>query len=154
MSYKLVFLPPVNDRHHAWADGILAEVSDIDILFAQSRDQALVELADARAAFGTLDAELLAAAPALEWLAAPAAGPRPEFYFPELVASDVIVTNQRGIYNDHISAHIMAFVLAFAQGLADEEARERVLHAESDREMWGALGDAIRSQTITRVAPA
>ena len=27
------------------------------------------------------------------------------------------VTNQRGIYSDHISAHIMAFVLAFARGL-------------------------------------
>lgn len=117
MSYKFVFLPPVNDRHHAWADGILAEVGDIDILFAESPDQARAALADARAAFGTLDAELLAAAPALEWLACPAAGPRPEFYFPELVASDVIVTNQRGIYNDHISAHIMAFVLAFSRGL-------------------------------------
>lgn len=117
MSYKLVFLPPVKDRHRAWAEGVRSEVKDIDIVLAETRNQALTELRDARAAFGTLDAELLAAAPGLEWLAAPAAGPRPEFYFPELVASDVIVTNQRGIYNDHISAHIMAFVLAFSRGL-------------------------------------
>jgi phosphoglycerate dehydrogenase-like enzyme len=35
----------------------------------------------------------------------------------ELIDSDVVVTNQREIYNDHIGAHIMAFVLAFARGL-------------------------------------
>jgi len=64
-----------------------------------------------------LDAELLAAASELQWLAAPAAGPRPQFYFPELVASDVTVTNIRGIYSDHISAQIMSYVLAFARGL-------------------------------------
>ena len=29
----------------------------------------------------------------------------------------MIVTNTRGIYNDYISSHIMAFVLAFAKGL-------------------------------------
>ncbi len=117
MSYRFVFLPPVNDNHRRWAESVRAEVDDIDILFAESREQALTELAEARAAFGTLDAELLAAAPALEWLAAPAAGPHPGFYFPELVTSNVIVTNQRGIYNDHIAVHIMAFVLAFARGL-------------------------------------
>ena len=48
----------------------------------------------------------------------------------------------------------LQILAAIAQGLADEEARERVLRAESDRELWAALGEAIRSQTITRVAPA
>jgi phosphoglycerate dehydrogenase-like enzyme len=116
MSYTFVFLPPVAERHRAWAEAVRAAVPDIDIRFAEDRDQALAALPTARGAFGTLDAELLAAAPALEWLAAPAAGPRPEFYFPELVSSQVTVTNQRGIYNDHIAAHILAFVLAFARG--------------------------------------
>ena len=48
----------------------------------------------------------------------------------------------------------LQILAAIAQGLADEEARERVLQAESDRELWTALGEAIRSQTIARVAPA
>src|SRR5205807_7685595 len=39
------------------------------------------------------------------------------YYFGELVAPPVVVTNFREIYNDHIGAHIMAFVLAFARGL-------------------------------------
>ena len=38
------------------------------------------------------------------------------YYYSELVAHPLIVTNFREIYNDHISAHILAFVLAFARG--------------------------------------
>ncbi|HXC29239.1 MAG TPA: D-2-hydroxyacid dehydrogenase, partial [Stellaceae bacterium] len=45
--------------------------------------------------------------------AAPPAG----YYYPELVAHPVEITNFREIYNDHIGAHVMAFVLAFARGL-------------------------------------
>jgi len=50
MSYKFVFLPPVNDRHRAWAEDVRSEVQDIEIVLAQSRNQALKELGDARAA--------------------------------------------------------------------------------------------------------
>src|SRR5215510_5234373 len=46
----------------------------------------------------------------------PTSSPPPGFYYPELVAHPVVVTNFREIYNDHIGAHIMAFVLAFARG--------------------------------------
>ncbi len=117
MSYKFVFLPPASDRHRQWAEAIRAALPDLDVSVCPDWAAALGELAEARGAFGTLDAELLAAASELQWLAAPAAGPRPQFYFPELVASDVTVTNIRGIYSDHISAQIMSYVLAFARGL-------------------------------------
>jgi phosphoglycerate dehydrogenase-like enzyme len=53
----------------------------------------------------------------LRWLQAPQAAPPAGFYYPELIAHPVVVTNFREIYNDHIGAHIMAFVLAFARGL-------------------------------------
>ncbi|MBI92550.1 MAG: hydroxyacid dehydrogenase [Gemmatimonadaceae bacterium] len=117
MSYKFVFLPPASDRHRQWAEAIRAALPDLDVSVCPDRAVALGELAEARGAFGTLDAELLAAASELQWLAAPAAGPRPQFYFPELVSSDVTVTNIRGIYSDHISTQIMSYVLAFARGL-------------------------------------
>ena len=48
----------------------------------------------------------------------------------------------------------LQIVAAIAHGLSDAEARERVEQAESDTELWAALGEAIRSQTIARVAPA
>jgi phosphoglycerate dehydrogenase-like enzyme len=75
------------------------------------------EIADADAAFGTLSPSLLKQADKLRWLQAPAIAPPAGYYFPELVAHPVVVTNFRGIFNEHIAAHIMAFVLAFARGL-------------------------------------
>ena len=117
MSYRFMFLPPVDDRRRRWADALGEQVPEIEILLPGSREEALARIGEVRGAFGALDPELLSAARQLTWLCAPAAGPGPGFYFPELVDSDVTVTNQRGIYSDHISAHIMAFVLAFARGL-------------------------------------
>ncbi len=71
----------------------------------------------ADAAFGTLPADLLAKARRLRWLQAPQAAPPAGYYYSELVSHPLTVTNFREIYNDHISAHILAFVLAFARGL-------------------------------------
>jgi len=117
MRFKFVMLPPAGTRHREWAARISAAVPEADIALCTTRQAALNALRTAGAAFGTLDAGLLEAAPRLKWLACPAAGPSPDFYFSELVASPVVVTNMRGIYSDHISAHIMAFVLAFARSL-------------------------------------
>jgi len=115
MRFKFAMLPPAGDRHREWAARISAAVPEVDVAVCTTHRAALRALRPARAAFGTMDPELLEAAPELEWLVCPAAGPSPGFYFPELVASPVVVTNMRGIYSDHISAHIMAFVLAFAR---------------------------------------
>ena len=117
MSFKFVLLPPPGDFLHRLAARIEAAVPEANAVVCEDRARALEELADAPAAFGFMDPGLLAAAGGLEWLACPAAGPVPSFYFPELVASDVVVTNTRGIYSDHIGVHIMAFVLAFARHL-------------------------------------
>jgi len=117
MSRRFLFLPPSSPRTSEWADSVRAAVPDLDVVVCNSRDEALSALPAAHGAFGTMDPELLAAAGQLEWLACPAAGPSPSFYFPELVASSVTVTNMRGVYNDHISVHILSFVLAFARGL-------------------------------------
>jgi phosphoglycerate dehydrogenase-like enzyme len=72
---------------------------------------------DVDAAYGDIVPELFERASNLKWIACPAAGPRAGYYHKPLVESDVVVTNTREIYNDHISAHIMSYVLAFARGL-------------------------------------
>jgi phosphoglycerate dehydrogenase-like enzyme len=89
----------------------------MNVVVAESQEDALREIADADAAFGTLTPELVQRASRLKWLQAPAIAPPAGYYFPELQAHPVVVTNFRGIFNDHIAAHIMAFVLAFARGL-------------------------------------
>ena len=113
---RFLFLPPATDREREWVRALAAEISELEVLVCSTREDAHNELPTAAGAYGVMDVQLLASAPNLKWLACPQAGPPPEFYFPELVSSPVIVTNMRGIFNDCISEHIMAFVLAFSRG--------------------------------------
>ena len=114
---RFIMLPPASDRIRTWAAAIGQAVPELDVVVCATRREALEALPQTRAAYGQLDPELLSAASRLEWLACYAAGPSPGYYFPQLIDSPVTVTNTRGIYNDHISCHIMAFVLAFSRGL-------------------------------------
>ena len=61
----------------------------------------------------------------LQWIQSPQAGPKAGYYHEGLVQSDVVVTNMRGIFSDHISAHIMSYVLSFARGLHVYRDRQR-----------------------------
>src|SRR5438105_6962461 len=115
-AFKFVFLPPQSDTVRQWAATLSGKVPQMEVSLP-NRDDAGREIANADAAFGTLSADLLARADKLRWLQAPAIAPPAGYYFPELVAHPVVVTNFRGIFNEHIAAHIMAFVLAFARGL-------------------------------------
>ena len=117
MSFKFVFLSAENEQMQAYARAMSDVAPGLEVVYAEDRSAQLAALPGAKACFGTLDPALLAAADQLEWLAAPAAGPPKGYYFDELIASSVQVTNFRGIFNDHISAHIMAFVLCFARGM-------------------------------------
>ena len=135
MNRRFLFLPPITGGVERYAESVRRALPDLDVVLCHSREHALEALPSAHGAYGTLDAELLAAAPVLEWLACPQAGPPPKFYFPELIASAVTVTNVRGVYNDHISEHIMAFVLAFSRGL-------HIYIPQQTRGEWTSAGEA------------
>ncbi len=51
----------------------------------------------------------------LRWICAARAGLGGDWLYDVLVRSDVVVTNMRGGYNEHLSAHAVAFLLAFAR---------------------------------------
>ena len=117
MPLKLLFLPPQRAQTREWARTVAEKVPAIQVVVAESIEDARREIVDADAAFGTLPADLLAPAARLRWLQAPAIAPPAGYYYAELVRHPVEVTNFRGIFNEHIAAHIIAFVLAFARGL-------------------------------------
>jgi phosphoglycerate dehydrogenase-like enzyme len=104
---------PVED----WACAVSAAAPGLQVSIAHDRTEALRLLPQADAAFGTLDAQLLAQAQKLAWLQAPQAAPPAGYFFPELVDHPVQVTNFRGIYNDHVAVHAVAMLLALARGL-------------------------------------
>lgn len=95
----------------------------LEVVVVDDDRSALAALEGADAAYGTLPAGW--EAPGLRWLQAPMAAPPFGYFTPELAAHPVVVTNMRGIYNDHIATHVMAFVLAFARGLPTHAANQQ-----------------------------
>jgi phosphoglycerate dehydrogenase-like enzyme len=116
-SFKFVMLPPQTGTSRSWGKRLAETAPEARVVVAEDAATAAREIADAEAAFGWLTRELLANATRLRWLQAPQAAPPAGYYYPELIAHPLAVTNFRGIFNDHIGAHILAFVLAFARGL-------------------------------------
>ena len=115
MAFKLVICPPNYQEH--WPDLLRREIPDIDVQVCPTLGEAMEVIGEADAAFGDIVPELLERAHNLKWIACPQAGPHAGYYHRSLIDSDVVVTNTREIYNDHISAHIMSLLLAFARGL-------------------------------------
>eukprot|EP01045_Picozoa_sp_COSAG04_P018158 COSAG04_NODE_1660_length_6022_cov_5.271146_5_plen_343_part_00 len=111
--FKMVFLGGGGNVDRIVED-LAAHSPDSLTVVVTERDgyEARHELADADGAYGTLTPELLAAAPNLQWLQCPAAAPVGDYYFDELVASDVTVTNMRGIYDEELSIHMLTLMLA------------------------------------------
>jgi phosphoglycerate dehydrogenase-like enzyme len=116
-QFTLLMLPPQRDLTRQWAKRLADTVPGLNIVVAEDKETAEAAIVTADAVFGTLPPDLLAKARRLRWLQAPQAAPPAGYYYPELIAHELTVTNFREIFNDHISAHILAFVLAFARGL-------------------------------------
>ena len=120
MGFKLLLLTEGLEDGRGldrWPDLLRQAVPDIDVAVCDSTGEAMEVIGEVDAAFGHIGADLFQRATRLRWLACPQAGPKAGYYHTPMIESDVVVTNVRGIYNDHISAHIISFVLAFARGL-------------------------------------
>ncbi|GAA1533011.1 D-2-hydroxyacid dehydrogenase [Kribbella lupini] len=113
---KLVLVPPQRESEAGWADRLMADVPGLTVL-SPDPSQAADALRTADAAYGVLPAELLAVTTRLRWLQAQQAGPPPGFYYPELVAHPLVVTNMRATYTDHVAEHTLALVLSLTRGL-------------------------------------
>jgi len=144
MKLKLVMMPPQADLSRKWAARLQRELPGYVVVVPESDEDARREIADADAAYGWVPPEALPDAKKLRWLQNPFAGPFPNYYYPELIAHPVMVTNPRGIYSDHIAHHIMTFVLALARGMPDylEAQRQRRWDKNARRHPYIYLAEA------------
>ena len=124
MGFKLVIMAngPIHthiteQQAEEWPRRLRELVPDIEIASCPSVEEAMDAIGEADAVFGDVIPELFDRASRLRWIQSPRAAPRPGYYHPALVDSDVVVTNMRGIFSDHIGPHIMAFLLAFSRGM-------------------------------------
>ena len=120
MSFKLLLYAPDGHPEHnlqTWPEALKNLIPDIEVTVADSEGEAIESIRDVDAAFGNIGLTIFRHANNLKWLACPQAGPSAGWYHSDLISSNVVVTNTRDIYNDHISTHILSFILAFARGL-------------------------------------
>jgi phosphoglycerate dehydrogenase-like enzyme len=113
MSFTILLLGPEVDP--SWPEKIMRAVPGASAkAFAAAADAAdAIEEADA--VYGTVPPELFARARKLRWICAARAGLGGDWFYDALVRSDVVVTNMRGSYNEHLAQHAVAFLLAFAR---------------------------------------
>lgn len=109
----MILLPPYAEPD--WPELIRQAVPGSEVLAFDHPEAAADAIVEADAAYGTVPPELFARAQRLRWIAAPLAGLGPDWFHPDLIASNVMVTNMRGIYNEHLASHLMGFVLAFSR---------------------------------------
>jgi phosphoglycerate dehydrogenase-like enzyme len=93
------------------------------VTYADGGD-ALAKVGAAEGYYGTPTLELLRAAPRLRWIQVASAGVE-SVLFPELVASEVTLTNAKVIYGSHLADHLMAFILAFNRNLPQLRQRQQ-----------------------------
>src|SRR6266478_1408934 len=93
------------------------------------------QLADADIAFTfSIRPEQFAEARRLRWIHSPAAAVH-QFLFPELVNSDVILTNAREVHGPVVAEHVMALIFALAKRIPDD-VRYQQQHVWAQEIVW------------------
>jgi phosphoglycerate dehydrogenase-like enzyme len=113
MSFTILLLGP--DIDPSWPQKIMQTVPGVVAKVFPNSNDAAADLETAEAVFGTVPPELFARAKNLRWICAVRAGLGGAWFYEALVKSEVVVTNMRGSYNEHLAGHAVAFLLAFAR---------------------------------------
>ena len=145
----ITFLPSTKDNYFDddliidWCKKLDDSFDFINTYIPKNAEEAKKFLKKSNAAYGALTVDLIEFCENVQWLQAPQAAPPPDFYYDELINHPMKVTNFRGIYNDHISHHILAMILSFSKSL------NLYIHQQSKR-MWKPITSDIGS---TRYLP-
>ena len=141
---KFVFMPPQDDERRLLAARLAEAVPEYHVASPETDEEALAAIRDADAVYGWVPPAALAVASKLAWVQNPDAGPFYGYYYPELIRHPLVICNPRGIYNDHISHHILMFVLALSRGLPWylDAQRNRVWNKDARQTPYLYLGEA------------
>jgi phosphoglycerate dehydrogenase-like enzyme len=94
---------------------VQSEIDDsVTLVFAENEERAKLEIVDAEILFGSLTLELFNLSKKLRWVQTPIASLE-NYMFPELIESDILMTNVAGIYNEEIADHVFALILGITR---------------------------------------
>ncbi|HEX5505690.1 MAG TPA: D-2-hydroxyacid dehydrogenase [Thermomicrobiales bacterium] len=130
---------PGEDAVAAWRD----EFPDVTFVEAPGVAEQVAAIADADAYIGRIPREVfLAAGPGLRWVHSTGAGVETVVSTPELVDSDIILTNTRGAHASCIAEHAFGMLLTLTRGLqghaADQHGHTWRRPITGRRELTGA----------------
>src|SRR6266487_79092 len=118
-----------------FAERLRSEFPQVEVVLLTKYDGAEQELADAEIAFTfSLRSEQFRAARKLRWIHSPAAAVH-QFLFPELVNSDVILTNAREVHGPVVAEHVLALIFAMAKRIPDD-VRYQQQHVWAQEIVW------------------
>lgn len=143
----------------AQATQIRTAAAGADVRFVPSRADLLGHIAEAEIVFGHVPPEALARARRLRWVQSAAAGPNALLY-PEMLASDVLVTSCKGNGAIPLAEHAMLLMLMLNRNAlhwvrAQAEHRwDRVYHAELTGLTCGIIGLGHSGQDLAAKAKA
>lgn len=113
----------LQDRTGLWAlpdwfaERLRQQFPQLDVVYLSNSDEAEAQLHDAEIAVTvSLSVNQFQAARKLRWIHSPAAAVH-ELIFPELVNSDVVLTNGRDVHGPVVAEHVMALILAWAKSV-------------------------------------
>src|SRR5215472_9969988 len=161
MSFKILLLAP--DVDPSWPEKIRRAVPGVVVKAFVDPKEAVADIVDADAAYGTVPPELLARAAKLRWICADRAGLGGAWFYDELVKGDVIVQHARQLQRAswrprrRIPARLRPPLrpLPAAKAMAAGSRNDRSPAKDStDRRGWRRRRRSIRAMRRTRHARA
>jgi phosphoglycerate dehydrogenase-like enzyme len=109
-----VILPATNPEP---LSELQAAAPEADLVPCRNEDEAVERVSDADACYGFLTPRVIRAGKSLRWVQQPSAGVEHLMEIPELVRSDIILTNMQRAYAPEIADQAIGYLLAFTRSL-------------------------------------
>lgn len=109
---RKVIVPPLSAEE-------LADLKDaapnVDLIVCRSAEEALAKVPDADGIYSFVNRDIIRAGKKLKWIQTGSAGVENYVTIPELVNSDIVLTNMQKMFGPEISDHAMGFLLSFTR---------------------------------------
>src|ERR1051326_7400793 len=118
-----------------FAERLRADFPQCEVVRLATNDALKTEIADADVLFSqVMNSEIFLAARKLRWIHSQSAAVH-QFMFPELIESDVILTNGREDHSPVVAEHVMAMIFALARRIP-ESTRLQQKHVWGQEMFW------------------
>ena len=94
-----------------------AAAPGVELVQCRNEDEAVARAIDADASYGFITPRVVRAGKSLKWVQQPSAGVEHLMKIPELVQSDIILTNMQRAYAPEIADQAIGYLLAFTRSL-------------------------------------